>query len=67
MAKTKTVKAWAVFEKDGELSYTFAIFNNRRDRRIHLIAVTKASAEGWKRDSVSETVRPVTVSWEVEK
>lgn len=62
MAKTKTVeqRGWGVFDSFGRLKkrkgYTFNEF---------IIHVTKRSAR--LDQPKSETVRPVTISWEVEE
>ena len=59
MAKTKTVKrkAWGVLDKDGGLCW---------QANQPIIRHLKRDAEWYVRPMNHETVRPVTISWEVE-
>lgn len=63
MAKTKTVtqKAWGVFMANGKLARLNVLSSSL------ITTETEKSALEYVNDTMGETVRPVTLSWEVEE
>lgn len=64
MAKTKRVKqkAWGVFDDKEKLRRTRAFMYNS-----YHVAITEAQAKLWCAKVGGYTVRPVTISWEVDE